>query len=82
MINKALDVSIQVDILKLLKEIKQRLNLTYLFIAHDLSVIGYMCDRIVVMQNGKIVEVGLREEILANPKQEYTRKLLQSTLAV
>ncbi|OGC25220.1 hypothetical protein A2291_03380 [candidate division WOR-1 bacterium RIFOXYB2_FULL_42_35] len=78
----ALDVSIQVDILKLLKEIKQRLNLTYLFIAHDLSVIGYMCDRIVVMQNGKIVEVGLREEILANPKQEYTRKLLQSTLAV
>lgn len=78
----ALDVSIQVDILKLLKELKERLNLTYLFIAHDLSVIGYMCSRIVVMQAGKVVEVGSRDKILANPQQEYTKKLLGSTLNI
>lgn len=52
----ALDVSIQVDILRLLKDIKSRLELTYLFIAHDLSVIKFMCDRVVVMRDGRIVE--------------------------
>ncbi len=76
----SLDVSIQVDILKLLKELKERLGLTYLFIAHDLSVIGFMCDRIIVMYEGKIVEVGSRHEILENPQETYTKKLLQSSL--
>ncbi len=76
----ALDVSIQVDILKLLKEIKQKLNLTYLFIAHDFSVIGYMCDRVVVMKDGQIVEVGPKERLFNTPQHDYTRKLLASIL--
>ena len=75
----ALDVSIQVDILKLLKELKRKLALTYLFIAHDLSVIGFMCERIVVMHNGKIVEIGSKEHIFKSPQDSYTRKLLAST---
>jgi ABC-type oligopeptide transport system ATPase subunit len=76
----SLDVSIQVDILKLLKELKQALKLTYLFIAHDLSVIGYMCDRIAVMKEGSLVELGPRDEILFSPQASYTKKLLESTL--
>jgi len=75
-------VSIQLEILKLLKEVKARLGLTYLFIAHDLSVIGYMSDRIAVMKEGKIIEVGTCEEILGNPRETYTRKLLESTLKI
>jgi ABC-type glutathione transport system ATPase component len=78
----ALDVSIQVDILKLLKEIKNELKLTYLFIAHDLSVIGFMCDRIAVMKEGEMVEVGRRDQILSNPREPYTRKLLEATLKI
>ncbi|MFH1826707.1 MAG: ATP-binding cassette domain-containing protein [bacterium] len=76
----ALDVSIQVDILRLLKEIRQKLNLTYLFIAHDLSVIGFMCDRVMVMESGKIVELGPKEQVLTAPAHSYTRKLLASVL--
>ncbi|MFA4844279.1 MAG: ATP-binding cassette domain-containing protein [Candidatus Margulisiibacteriota bacterium] len=78
----ALDVSIQVDILKLLKEVKTRLNLTYLFIAHDLNVIGYMSDRIAVMKEGKLVELGTRDQVLGSPQDPYTQKLLASTLKV
>jgi len=76
----ALDVTIQVEILKLLKEIKQKLGLTCVFIAHDLNVVGYMSDRIAVMQQGEIVEIGRRDEILDKPTEPYTKKLLQSTL--
>jgi len=78
----SLDVSIQVDILKLLKEIKSQLELTYLFIAHDLSVIGYMSDRIAVMKEGKLVELGERDQVLANPKDPYTQRLLDSNLKI
>lgn len=78
----SLDVSIQVDILKLLKELKQNLNLTYLFIAHDLSVISYMCDRIAVMKQGSLVELGTRDAILSSPREDYTKKLLESTLKI
>jgi ABC-type glutathione transport system ATPase component len=78
----SLDVSIQVDILKLLREIRKELDLTYLFIAHDLSVIGFMCDRIAVMQSGKLVEMGERDQILKDPRDPYTRKLLNSTLEI
>ena len=76
----SLDVSIQVDILKLLKEIRGKLNLTYLFIAHDFSVIAYMCDRVAVMKEGKMVEIAGRREILSSPKHEYTKQLLASVL--
>jgi ABC-type glutathione transport system ATPase component len=78
----SLDVSIQVDILKLLKEIKKQIDLTYLFIAHDLSVIGYMCDRIAVMQYGQLVEIGTRDQIFTSSRQPYTKKLLESTLQI
>jgi len=78
----SLDVSIQVDILKLLKELKQRLDLTYLFIAHDINVIAYMSDRIAVMNEGRIVEIGDRPAILNSPQDAYTKKLLASTPAI
>ena len=78
----SLDVSIQVEILRLLKELKSKLNLTYLFIAHDLLVIGYMCDRVAVMQAGKIVEIGETRQILERPRHPYTKSLLQSVLSV
>ena len=78
----SLDVSIQVDILKLLKEIRQELNLTYMFIAHDLSLIGFMCDRVAVMQSGKLVELGERTQIFQQPQENYTKKLLRSTLQI
>lgn len=76
----ALDVSIQVEVLKLLKEIKERLNLTYLFIAHDFSVIGYMCSRVAVMKDGKIVEIGPKNDLFSSPQNAYTKKLLASVL--
>ncbi len=78
----SLDVSIQVDILKLLKEIKSQLNLTYMFIAHDLSVIGFMCGRVMVMKEGRIVEIDSALEIFTSPKDPYTRNLLESTLKI
>jgi ABC-type glutathione transport system ATPase component len=78
----SLDVSIQAEILKLLRELKENLRLTYLFIAHDLSVIGYMSDRIMVMKEGKVIEIGHRQEILTQPKTDYTRKLLESTFKI
>ena len=78
----SLDVSIQVEVLKLLGELKRKLQLTYLFIAHDLSVIGYMSDRIAVMKEGKIVEMGSRDEVFSKPRESYTQKLLDSTLSI
>ncbi|HTY13983.1 MAG TPA: ABC transporter ATP-binding protein [Candidatus Omnitrophota bacterium] len=75
----ALDVSTQVEILRLLKEIRTRLNLTCLFIAHDLLIIGYMCDRIAVMNAGKILETGTKEQIFKDPQNPYTKLLLASS---
>lgn len=74
----SLDVSIQAKILKLLKELKSRLRLTYLFITHDLNVIANMCERVAVMHNGKIIEMGSVRQIYTNPKHDYTKKLLRS----
>ncbi len=72
----ALDVSVQAQILNLLKELQGTFNLTYLFIAHDLSVIRYMCDTIAVMYVGKIVEMGSRDDIFKSPAHPYTEGLL------
>lgn len=74
----SLDVSIQAKILKLLKELKTRLKLTYLFITHDLSVIANMCERVAVMYRGKIVEAGSIRDIYVKPRHDYTKKLLKS----
>jgi oligopeptide transport system ATP-binding protein len=72
----ALDVSIQAQILNLLKDLQKEFQLTYLFIAHDLAVVRSMSDRIAVMNRGKLVELGPAEEVYTTPKDEYTKALL------
>jgi len=72
----ALDVSVQAQVLALLDEIRARLNLAMLFITHDLRVAAQVCDRVVVMQHGRIVEQGPIAEVYANPQHEYTKALL------
>ena len=74
----ALDVSVQAQVLNLLKELKSEYGLTYLFISHNLSVIKHMCDRIVVMYLGRLVEIGTREQIFRNPLHPYTRALISA----
>ncbi len=74
----ALDVSVQAQVLNLLKELQAEFGLTYIFISHDLSVVKYMSDRIVIMNQGKIEEIGTAEEIYRTPQTEYTRKLIAS----
>lgn len=74
----ALDVSIQAQIINLLKQLKEDYNLTFLFISHDLSVIKYISDRIAIMYLGEIVEIGKTEEIFNTPKHPYTKALLNS----
>lgn len=74
----ALDVSIQSQILNLLKDLKEEFNLSMIFISHDLSVVSYMSDRLIVMYNGKIVEYGNSSEIFNNPQHEYTKTLIES----
>ncbi len=74
----ALDVSVQAQVLNLLNELKAEFKFTYIFISHDLSVVKFMSDRMIVMQKGKIEEMGDPDEIYINPKTEYTRKLIDS----
>ncbi|WP_250490096.1 ABC transporter ATP-binding protein [Caballeronia sp. INML2] len=76
----ALDVSIQAQVLALLADIQKKHNLGYVFISHDLQVIGAMAHRVAVMRNGFVVESGEVEKIFANPSDEYTRKLLRAAL--
>jgi peptide/nickel transport system ATP-binding protein len=74
----ALDVSVQAQVLNLLKELQSEFNLTYIFISHDLSVVKFMSDRIVVMNRGKIEEVGPADRIYRTPQQPYTQQLISA----
>lgn len=72
----ALDVTIQAQIMELLQKLQQELGLSYLFISHDINVVYHMCDRIMVMKEGRILEIGETEALFANPAEAYTKQLL------
>ncbi|RYE21100.1 MAG: ABC transporter ATP-binding protein, partial [Sphingobacteriales bacterium] len=74
----ALDVSVQAQVLNLLRELQQEYNLTYIFISHDLAVIKHISDRIMVMNKGEIIETGYPEYIYGHPKEEYTKRLIDA----
>ena len=74
----SLDVSVQAQIINLLEDLQNELGLTYLFVAHDLSVVRHICDRVLVMHEGRIVESGSVAEIFENPKMSYTQLLLSA----
>jgi oligopeptide transport system ATP-binding protein len=74
----ALDVSVQAQVINLLEELQERLGVAYLFIAHDLSVVRHLSDRVAVMRQGRFVEVGERDQIFTDPRHEYTRSLLDA----
>ena len=78
----SLDVTIQLEILKLLKDIQEKFSITYLFISHDLRVIQFMADRLAVMKEGKIIEEGPSLKIYSNPDHSYTKLLLSSILSI
>lgn len=72
----ALDVSVQAVVLNLLQDLKQRLGMSYLFVSHDLNVVRLLCDRVIVMRTGRIVEEGSSAQVLGDPKDDYTKELL------
>jgi peptide/nickel transport system ATP-binding protein len=74
----ALDVSVQAQILNLLKDLQKERNLSYLFITHDLGVVRYLCDSVVVLEKGKVVEQNQTELLFENPEQIYTQNLLKA----
>ena len=76
----ALDVTVQAEILALLNRLQQEQQMAYLFICHDIALVQDFCDRVLVMQAGRIVEAGTAEEVINNPRQAYTRTLLDSVL--
>jgi dipeptide transport system ATP-binding protein len=75
----ALDLSVQAQILNLLKDLQDEFGLTYVFISHDLSVVRYIADEVMVMYFGDVVEHGTREEVFSNPQHAYTRSLFAAT---
>ena len=74
----SLDVSMQAQVLNLFRDLRERLGLSMLFIAHDLAVVRYICDRVAVMEHGRIVETGHRDQVYAEPVHPYTRALLDA----
>ena len=78
----ALDLSVQAQILNLLKSLKRNLGLTMIFISHDIGVVRYIADRVAIMKDGAILEEGDTDNVLQNPKEEYTKYLLESVLSL
>src|SRR5699024_10287784 len=78
----ALDVSVQAQVLNLLQDLQDELGLTYLFIAHDLSVVRHIADNVLVMYHGEAVEYGETETVFTNPQQDYTKQLLSTAPVV
>ena len=74
----ALDISVQAQVLNLLNELKDNFGFTYIFISHDLAVVKYMSDQLIVMNKGKIEEIGDADVIYNSPKKEYTKKLIDA----
>ena len=74
----ALDVSVQAQVLNLLNDLKRKYGYTYLFITHDLSVVKFISDRIMVMEKGRLVELNTADELYAHPQQEYTKRLIDA----
>ncbi|MGY3749975.1 ABC transporter ATP-binding protein [Vagococcus acidifermentans] len=74
----ALDLSVQAQVLNFMKRIQEEYNLSYLFISHDLGVVKHMCDNIAIMNKGRFVEIGTREDIYSNPQHIYTKRLLSA----
>lgn len=76
----ALDVTVQAQVVELLKNLQREMNLSLLFISHDLALVQALCNRVLVMHQGKIVEEGAPDEVILHPREEYTRKLIDSVL--
>jgi peptide/nickel transport system ATP-binding protein len=74
----SVDVSLQTQILNLLADIQRDTGVAFLFISHDLAVVGYLCERVLVMQNGQVIEQGTSDEVLTRPQTEYTRLLVEA----
>ena len=74
----ALDMSVQAQIIALLRDLRERHGLAYLFISHDLKVVRALAHRVVVLRNGVIVEQGLAEEIFSTPREDYTKSLMRA----
>jgi ABC-type glutathione transport system ATPase component len=75
----ALDVSVGAQVVNLLRELQREYELTYLFISHSMPLVRYLCDRVAVMQRGRLVELGECEQVCDSPREEYTRKLIAAT---
>jgi ABC-type microcin C transport system duplicated ATPase subunit YejF len=75
----SLDVSVQAVVLNLLQDLKQSMGMSYLFVSHDLNVVRLLCDRVIVMRSGRIVEQGPSERVLGDPQDAYTRELLTAS---